>query len=73
MEYGMNITDKGEDILKKLAKNEEESIDYDNLFFTTSDRAKNFNFLKRFGTLYELLIDLLNEQITIKEAKKSKM
>ena len=29
-----------------------------------------FNSLKRFGTLYDLLIDLLNEQISIKEAKK---
>ena len=59
--------------LKKLAKNEEEWIDYDNLFFNlffkTGNRTKNFDFLKRFGTLYDLLIDLLNEQISIKEAK----
>ena len=60
----MNIADEGEDILRKLDKNEEESIDYDSLFFKTGDRAIKFNFLKRFGALYDLLIDLLNEQIS---------
>ena len=30
----------------------------------------NFDFLKRFGTLYDLLIDLLNEKMSIKRAKQ---
>ena len=60
MEYAMNITDKGEDILKKLA-NEERMISYKNLFSKTDNRTKTFHFLKRFGTLYYLLIDLLND------------
>ena len=54
-------------MLKNLAKNEEESTDYDNLFFKTGDCA---NFLKRLGTLYDLSIDLLDKQISTKEAKK---
>ena len=37
----MNIADEREDILRKLDKNEEESIDYDTLFFKTGDRTKN--------------------------------
>ena len=39
-------------------------------FKTTGNPTKSFDFLKRFGTLHDLLIDLLNEQISIKEAKK---
>ena len=73
MKYDMSITDKGEDILRKLVKNEEKLIDYHNLFFETGNRAKNIDFLKRFGTLYDLLIDLLNQQINIKEAKKEQV
>ena len=37
-------------------------INYNNLFFEPGDPIiKNFDFLKRFGTLYDLLLDLLNE------------
>ena len=68
--YAMSLTNKAENILKKLAE-DEELIDYNNLFFKTGDRIiKSFNFLQRFGTLYDLLISLLNEEISIKEAKQ---
>ena len=41
------------------------------MLFKTDDRiAKNFDFLKRFGTFCDLLIDLLNEQISSREARK---
>ena len=41
------------------------------MFFKTGDPIiKNFDFLKRFGTLYNLLLDLLNQKISsIKVAK----
>lgn len=47
-------------------------IIYNNLFFKTGNPTsiKNFDYWKRFGTLYDL-IDLLNEQIsTLKAAKE---
>ena len=46
MKCGVNITDEGEDVLKQFAKKEEKLINYDNLFFKTTNRAKSFNFLK---------------------------
>ena len=67
----MNILTR-KHILKKLILNEEESIDYDSFFKKQVIVLDTFNSLKRFGTLYDLLIDLLNEQISIKEAKKTK-
>ena len=48
----------------------ERGIDFENLFFKTGVRTKNFSFLKDFGTLCDLLIDLHNEQISIREARK---
>ena len=51
----MNFTDKG--ILEKHA-NDERMINY-NFFLKKAGNPiiGNFNFLKRFGTLYTLLID----------------
>ena len=46
-------------------------INYNNLFFKTVDPSiKNFDFFKRFSTLYGLLIDLFNEQISTLKAEK---
>ena len=58
-EYDMNITNKGEDILKKLAR-DERIINLDNLIFKTGDLIiGNCDFVKRFRTLYELFSELI--------------
>ena len=63
-----NFSDKGKDILKKLSK-DERLINYYNLFFKSGlISVENLDFFKRFGTLYDLLIDLLNEKMSINEA-----
>ena len=60
----MNITAKGEDILKKLA-NDERMISYENLFFKTGNLAiDKYDFLIRFGTLHALFHNLISETIT---------
>ena len=44
-------------------------INYNNLFFKTNNPViNNFDFLKRFGKLYNLLLDLLIEKIDTEEA-----
>ena len=54
--------------LKKLAKGEEK-IDYNDLLFETDDPViKNYDFLENLGMLYDLLINLLNENETIFDA-----
>ena len=46
-------------------------INYNNLFFKTGNPIINkFDFLKGFGWLYDLLIDLLSESITINGTKQ---
>ena len=66
----VNVNSKGEDILKKLAE-DERMINYNNLIFKSGSPAiNNSDFLKRFGTLYVFLIDLLNERIDIIKASK---
>ena len=66
--YDMNITAKGEDILKKLA-NDERMINCKNLLFKSGNSTiNNHDFYKRFGTLYDLLYDLISETKTIKTA-----
>ena len=68
MNSHMNFTNEGENILKKLARNER-MINYKNFLKKTGNPIiDNFNFFKRFGTLYNLLIDLLNEDISTKKA-----
>ena len=70
--FDMNFTFKGTDTLTKVAA-DERTINYQNLFFKTGDPIiNNFDFLKRFGTLYDLLIDLLNEKVNTLEEKKNK-
>ena len=54
--------------LKKLAKGEEK-IDYNDLLFEIDDPViKNYDFLENLGMLYDLLINLLNEDETIFDA-----
>ena len=71
MNFDMNFTNEGANILKKIAT-DERMINYNHWFFKTGDPIiKNFDFLKRFGTLYDILLDLLNEKIsTIKAVKE---
>ena len=62
-----NFSDKRKDILKKFSK-DERLINYYNLFFKSGlISVENLDFFKRFGTLYDLLIDLLNEKMSINE------
>ena len=63
----MNITNKGEDIVKKLA-NDERMIKF--VFKTGNPIINNYDFYKRFGTLYDLFYDLISETIRIKKAVK---
>ena len=53
--------------LKKLAKDEKKKTDYNNLLFETDDKlvVKSFDFLKDIVTLYNLLICLLDNSMTI--------
>ena len=57
MNFDMNFTNGGENVDERI-------INYNNLFFKTGDLIiKNFDLFKRFGTLCDLLINLLNEEI----------
>ena len=59
----MSFTNKGQDTIKKLAR-DEKIINYGHLIFETGNpNIKNFDFFKRFGTLYELFTDLLDKKI----------
>ena len=59
-------TDEGRNIFKKLGA-DERMINYSNLFIKAGNpNINNFDFLKQFGTL----IDLLNEKINILRAAK---
>lgn len=66
----MSFNNERINILKKLTKNEG-IINYNDLFFKTANSSdNNFDFEKRFGILFDLLIDLLNEKIIINKAKQ---
>ena len=71
LNYDVKIMNIRINFLKKLAR-DKRMVNYNNLFFKTGNPTiGNYDFLKRFGTLHNLLIDLLNEKISIsKEAKK---
>ena len=64
--FDQNFNSTGKKFLKKLAK-DEKKIDYSNLFFEIDDKSvvKSADFLKEFGTLYDLLIYLLNNPINL--------
>ena len=63
--YYLNFTDKGKEIIKDIS-NEKQNINYSNLVFKSGNPdIKNFDFLTRFGTLYDLLTSLLNKKVSI--------
>ena len=64
--FDLNFNNTGKNFLKKLAK-DEKRIDDNNLFFSINNEfvVKNADFLKEFGTLYDLLIYLLNNSMRI--------
>ena len=63
--FSSNFNSTGKNFLKKLAK-DEEKIDYNDLFFEIDDPViRSYDFLENVGTLYDLLINLLNENKTI--------
>ena len=55
--FNSNFNSTGKNFLKRLAK-DEKKIDYNNLFFEIEGKfvVKDADFLKQFGTLYDLLI-----------------
>ena len=59
-----NFNSTGKNFLTKLAK-DEKKIDYNNLFFEIDDKSvvKSADFLKEIGTLYDLLIYLLDNSM----------
>ena len=65
-DFDTNFNSTGKYFLKKLAK-DEQKIDYNNLFFEIDDKSvvKDVDFLKEIGTLYDLLIYLLDNFIRI--------
>ena len=70
LNYDQNFSDKGENILEKITT-DERMINYNNLFFKTGDPVfKNFDVLKKFGTLHDLSTDLFNEEISTLESAK---
>ena len=73
MALEMNLDNNGKDILKKLVR-DERMINYNNLFFKTGNSSiGNLTFSKKFSTLYDLLIDLLNKKWASMKYKKNKM
>ena len=62
--FGSNFNRTGKHFLKNLAK-DEKNIDYNNLFFEIDDKSvvKDVDFLKEIGTLYDLLIYLLDNSM----------
>ena len=59
LNYVFNFTLNGKNVITDIA-NEEQNINYNNLIFRSGEPSiKNFDFLKRFWTLYDLLINLL--------------
>ena len=65
-DFDTNFNSTGKYFLKQLAK-DEQKIDYNNLFFEIDDKSvvKDVDFLKEIGTLYDLLIYLLDNFIRI--------
>ena len=60
--YALNFITNEEDIIVGLV-NEEQNINYDNFVFKLIDHTiNNFDLLKGFGTLHNLLINLLNKK-----------
>ena len=62
--FGSNFNRTEEHFLRNLAK-DEKNIDYNNLFFEIDDKSvvQDVDFLKEIGTLYDLLIYLLDNSM----------
>ena len=72
MTFDINFTNKGENILKKVAT-DERMINYDNLFFKQVILVLIILiFFKRFDTSYDLLINLLREKKSTNVAAKER-
>ena len=57
-------------LVKKVAK-VKRMTNYNNLLFKTDNPIiKKFDFFKRFGTFYDLLINLLNKELNTLKATK---
>ena len=71
--FDLNFNNTGKNFLKKLAK-DEKRIDDNNLFFSINNEfvVKNADFLKEFGTLYDLMIYLLNNSMRIVTSTSNK-
>ena len=65
-DFGLNFNSTGNNVLKRLAKDEEET-DYGNFFLKINDQsvAKNVDFLGEIGLLYDLLIYLLGNGMRV--------
>ena len=72
--FDQNFNSTRKKFLKKLAK-DEKKIDYNNLFFEIGDKSvvKSADFLKEFGTLYDLLIYLLDNSMRIVTSTKDQI
>ena len=59
--FDSNFNSTGKTFLKKLTK-DEKKIDYNNLLFSIDNEpvAEDVDFLEKYGTLYDLLIYLLD-------------
>ena len=70
--FGSNFNSTGKKFLINLAK-DEKKIDYNNLFFSIYDKSvvKSVDFVEEFGTLYDLLIYLLDNSIRIISSTKA--
>ena len=69
--FDSNFNSTGKNFLIKLAK-DEKKIDYNNLFFEIDYKSvvKSAGFLKEIGTLYDLLIYLLDNPINAVTSKQ---
>ena len=72
--FGSNFNRTGKNFLTKLAK-DEKNIDYNNLFFEIDDKSvvQDVDFLKEIGTLYDLLIYLLDNSINLIDSTQTQL
>ena len=67
--FSSNFNSAGKNFLVKLAKN-----DYNNLFFEIYDSVfRSYDFLENVGMLYDLFINLLNENETVLDSSSTQL
>ena len=70
--FDMNFNNTNKNILKRLAR-DERMINYSILSFKTGNPGiKKFDLFKRFLTIFNILINLIKEKITVNEAKQKR-